>query len=389
MSTPHLEWLVAFSPIAEILDELRAGRMIVLVDDEHRENEGDLVVAAELITPQIVNFMTREARGLLCVAMSPECCERLKLMPQAGLNTSHLGTAYTVTVDAHTRFGTSTGISAADRATTIRMLADAQTRPEDLSRPGHIQPLRAREGGVLVRTGQTEGSVDLCRMAGLQGAAAIIEIMNEDGTMARVPQLLEFCAKHNMKMCTVADVIATRMAREKLVERMSEAPFCNEYGEFRLIAYRSKVDPLPHVALVKGRVGGEPVDDPVLVRVHPQNLLGDVFGDTTQPTARSLHDSMRMIQQAGEGAIIYMRQDSMGTGLLKQLQTLLVGGQPLDERAGAADHHHSEAGMNIGIGSQILRDLGLTKLRVLTNQPHHYHGLEGFGLSIVEYVNLR
>ena len=380
---------MAFAPVSEIVQELRAGRMIVLVDDEHRENEGDLVIPAELVTPQIVNFMVREARGLLCVAMHPDCCDRLKLAPQAGVNTSHLGTAYTVTVDAHTRFGTTTGISAADRATTIRMLADPQTRPEDLARPGHVQPLRAREGGVLVRTGQTEGSVDLCRMAGLQPAAAIIEIMNEDGTMARVPELQAFCQRHNLKMCTVADVIATRLAGEKLVERINEAPFRNEHGEFRLIAYRSKVDPLPHVALVTGRVGAEPIDEPVLVRVHPQNLLGDVFGDTTQPTARSLQESMRLIQQAGEGAIIYMRQDSMGTGLLKQLQTLLVGGQPLDERAGSADHHHSEAGMNIGIGSQILRDLGLRKLRVLTNQPHHYHGLEGFGLSIVDYVNLR
>ena len=373
-----------FAPIDEIFEELRTGRMIVLVDDEQRENEGDLVCAAQFITPQIVNFMVTHARGMLCVPLDGSSCDRLELGPQAPRNTSQLGTAYTISVDAHPRFGTTTGVSAADRATTIKLLADEATRPEDLVRPGHVHPLRARAGGVLVRTGQTEGSVDLCRLAGLRPAAAIIEIMNEDGSMARLPELESFCGRHGLKMCKVADIIACRMAREHLIERIAERPIRTPEGEFRLIAYRSAVDALPQVALTAGRVGRErEVHAPVLVRVQPHDLLGDVFGDADHPSGRSLRQSLRLVSQAGEGAVVYMRQESMGEGLTRELQTSSdVSGS--SQIARSPDRH-----MDVGIGAQILRDLGIRKMRLLTNHPEHqYVALEGFGLSVCEVVLL-
>ncbi len=368
-----------FSPVHEILEELRAGRMIVLVDDEKRENEGDLVCAAERITPEVVNFMVTHARGLLCVAMDGPDCDHLELTPQGSVNTAQLGTAFTISVDAHERFGITTGVSATDRATTIRLLSDPTTQPADLNRPGHVHPLRARAGGVLVRTGQTEGGVDLCRMAGLRPAAAIIEIMNADGSMARRPELEALCSTHHLKMCRVADVIAHRLRSEKLVERIGVAPFASEYGDFRLIAYRSRVDPLPHVALCLGRVGVEPVEEPVLVRVHAHNLLGDVFADRASPSGRILQQAMQQIQAAGEGAVLYLRQPGAGTGLLKELQTMhWSGGPPRSDIA-------ADATTNVGIGSQILLDLGVRRLRLLTNHPLPY-GLDGFGLSVDEFV---
>ncbi|MDX1683346.1 MAG: 3,4-dihydroxy-2-butanone-4-phosphate synthase, partial [Phycisphaeraceae bacterium] len=306
--------------IPDILDDLRAGRMIVLVDDEKRENEGDLVVAAEKIDDQTVNFMLREARGLLCVALTPERCQQLELGPQASVNTAQRSTAFTVSVDGHARHGVTTGVSATDRATTVRLLADPDTTVSDLSRPGHIHPLKSREGGVLVRAGQTEGSVDLCRLAGLQPAAAIIEVMNEDGSMARLEDLQALCDRHDLKMCSVADIIHHRLEREKLIERVDRAPLTTDAGTFDLIAYRSLVDPMPHVALATGRVGqlddtGRPVeiDEPVLVRMHSQNLLGDVFGDRQHPTGRTLHTAMSRIADAGEGAVVYLRHEKMGT----------------------------------------------------------------------------
>jgi 3,4-dihydroxy 2-butanone 4-phosphate synthase/GTP cyclohydrolase II len=385
---------VTFAPIPVILDELRAGRMIVLVDDEKRENEGDLVCAAQFITPQTVNFMTKEARGLLCVAMDAALCDALDLSPQAPHNTATLGTAFTVSVDAHPRFGVTTGVSATDRAITIARLADPAAAPADFARPGHIHPLRARQGGVLVRTGQTEGSVDLCHLAGLRGAAVIIEIMNDDGSMARLPELQTLCQRHGLKMCSVADVIAWRLGREKLVHRIAQTVVETDFGPFNLIVYQSQVDPLPHVALTMGRVGTMAISDPVLVRVHPQNLVGDVFGDAGQPTGRALRESMRLVQQAGEGAILYMRQDPSGGGIMRQLQqTVMAAGQAGGKSGGAgsgagagADHVHTDASLNIGIGSQILRDLGIERLRVLTNNPSPYYGLEGFGLSVEAFV---
>lgn len=384
-------------PIGDILDDLRAGRMIVLVDDEDRENEGDLVVAAQHVTPEAINFMLREGRGMMCVALGGEVCDRLELEPLTRINTSQRGTAYTVTVDAAERFGVSTGVSATDRAATIRRLADPVATPGDFDRPGHIQPLRARDGGVLVRTGQTEGSVDLCRLAGLEPAAVIIEVMNDDGTMARRPQLEAMCRRHGLKMCSVADIVEHRLARQKLVTRLDTVPLRNHVGEFTLIAYRSLVDPFPHVALTVGDVGrldadGAPVaiDEPVLVRMHSQNLLGDVFGDVTQPSGRLLDAAMRRIHAEGRGAVVYLRHEGMGTGLLRRLQSR-HGQEPtgpvhLGEHQptpGTAPPIHKGA---YGIGCQILRDLGIHRLRLITNHPFHPASLSGFGLTIHEFV---
>ncbi|MAE59943.1 MAG: 3,4-dihydroxy-2-butanone-4-phosphate synthase [Planctomycetaceae bacterium] len=359
--------------------------MIVLVDDERRENEGDLVCAAQHITPETVNFMMRFARGVLCVALEGESCDRLDLAPQSAVNTASLGTAFTVTVDAHRRFGTTTGVSAADRAATIRVLADPHAQPNDLMRPGHISPLRARNGGVLIRTGQTEGSVDLCRLAGLQPAAVIIEIMNDDGSMARQPDLDRLCAEHDLKMCSVADVIAHRLARETLIERITETTVQTDCGDFQLIAYGSPVDPMPHVALVRGRVGKQDIPDPVLVRMHSQNLLGDVFGDVTQPSGRILRSAMQQVRDADEGAIVYLRCASAGGSLVQQLNTpLTLPDVCIDEVQ--TNGTPTPIKMAHGIGSQILRDLGVRQLRLLTDHPAEYHALEGFGLTIVEHV---
>jgi 3,4-dihydroxy 2-butanone 4-phosphate synthase/GTP cyclohydrolase II len=371
---------VPFAPVEQILDTLKAGGMIVLVDDEGRENEGDLVCAAEHITPETVNFMIQHARGLLCVAMDGKECDRLDLSPQSPVNTAQLKTAFTVSVDADEKFGVTTGVSASDRATTIRLLANASTRPDDLSRPGHIHPLRARDGGVLVRTGQTEGGVDLCRMAGLRPLAAIIEIMNDDGSMARLPQLEQLCEKHDLLMCSVADIIGHRMQREHLISRIAETDIETSEGPFHLIAYRSVVDPLPHVALCSGRVGRETIEDPVLVRVHSHDLLGDVFGESSG--GDTLRRSMRLIRDAGEGAIIYLRQEGAGRGLLSKLQETRANSDKKPSRR----HLGSDMASNIGIGSQILLDLGVRNLRLLTGHPQPY-GLEGFGLQISEFVD--
>jgi 3,4-dihydroxy 2-butanone 4-phosphate synthase/GTP cyclohydrolase II len=384
--------------VSDVLADLRAGRMVVLVDDAQRENEGDLVCPAGGITADDVNFMLRAARGLLCVALGPERCDRLELGPQAGQHPDAFGTAFTVSVDAHERFGITTGVSAADRAGTIRTLASNDTRPEDLRRPGHVHPLRAREGGTLVRAGQTEGSVDLCRLAGLPPAAAIIEIMNEDGTMARQPQLQALCRAHGLKMCSVADVIEHRMQREQMVERLEEAPFETEAGPFHLIAYRSLVDPLPHVALVHGDLGrrdslGAPVDieEPVLVRMHSQNLLGDVFGDRRQPTHRRLAAAMRAMRAEKRGAIVYLRHEQMGSGLLQRLQTRRAPGPaPATHAApdGDAMAQPPVARGSYGIGAQILRDLGIRRLRLLTDHPFVPTALSGYGLEVEGFVPL-
>lgn len=389
-------------PIPDILEDLKAGRMIVLVDDEQRENEGDIVCAAEHVTPEIINFMLREGRGMLCVPLAGELCDRLDLPPQSAVNTAQRSTAYTLTIDAAARFGISTGVSASDRAVTIRRLADPDAKANDFDRPGHIQPLRARAGGTLVRVGQTEGSVDLCKLAGLRPASVIIEIMNDDGTMARRPDLESFCNKHNLKMCSVADVIHYRLGREKLVHRVAESDIETVEGTFRLIAYESDVDMLPHVALVLGDVGqlaasGEPVEivEPRLVRMHSQNLLGDVFGDMTQPTGDTLRQAMRMIRQAGHGAIVYLRHEKMGSGLLKRLQTLKT--QVDDDASDRPNIGQSQSnpGMkppadkrDYGIGSQILRDLGIRKLRLITNHPFTPTALDGFGLTIEGFESL-
>jgi 3,4-dihydroxy 2-butanone 4-phosphate synthase/GTP cyclohydrolase II len=307
------------SLIPEVLNELRAGRVIVLVDDEARENEGDFVCAAEKVTPQIVNFMTRVGGGYLCLSLACEDCNRLDLVPQAGVNTSLHTTAMTVSVDLHPRHGVSTGISATDRVKTIRHIIDPASRPDDFVRPGHINPLRARDGGVLVRTGQTEGSVDLTRLAGLHPAALIIEVVREDGEMARLPELEAVCARHGLKMASVQQIIMHRLAREQLIERIAPVegtPIETPYGRFNLIAYHSTIDPLPHLALTVGGIGdldesghALQVEEPVLVRMHRRDLLGDIFDEATNPTGQQLRASLRMIQDAGRGTLVYLRPE--------------------------------------------------------------------------------
>ena len=387
--------------ISQILQDLRRGRLIVLVDDEQRENEGDLVCAAEHATAKTINFMLRDGRGMLCVSLAGSICDRLELVPPGPVNTSQRGTAYTVSVDAHLRHGVTTGVSAADRATTIGILIDPNSRSDDLDRPGHVQPLRARDGGVLVRAGQTEGSVDLCRLAGMRHGAVIIEIMNEDGSMARQGDLRKLCAKHDLKMCSVADIIQYRLQREMLVQRMDAAGFRSAYGQFTLVAFRSMVDPLPHVALTYGDVGqldgfGRPIeiDEPVLVRMHSQNLLGDVFGDLDQPSGATLKQAMRMIQAAGRGAIVYLRHEMTGRGLLQRLHTMHppMGGVELDD-VPKLGKHLPDPGIKpppnkgaYGIGCQILRQLGIRRLRLLTNHPFHPTALSGFDLEIAQFV---
>lgn len=395
--------------IPDILADLRAGKMIVLVDDEQRENEGDLVCAAQFVTPQIINFMLQKARGVLCLAMTGHDCDRLELSPQSSINTTQRSTAFTVTIDAHERFGLTTGVSSADRAKTIQVAGDPASKPDDLARPGHINPLRARNGGVLVRAGQTEGSVDLCKLAGLLPSAAIIEVMNDDGSMARLPDLETLCKTHDLKICSVADIIHYRLEREKLVQRIDEAPFQTPQGEFRLIAYDSAVDALPHVALVKGdSLGqrdstGQPieVEEPVLVRMHSQNLLGDVFGDLSQPSGSTLEHAMEMIQREGVGAVVYLRHEKMGSGLLRRLQTLRSPSGSLVEKIEEGDgpfvgQSQTRPGVappsdtgDYGIGSQILRDLGIRQMKLITNHPFHPKALQGFGLEISEFVPVR
>ncbi len=364
--------------------------MVVLADDENRENEGDLICAAQHVTPDIVNFMLKHARGVLCVAMDAADCERLHLHPQALFNTAPLGTAFTVTVDAHPRFGITTGVSAAERAKTIGILIDPASQPADLCRPGHINPLRARPGGVLERAGQTEGSVDLARLAGLKPAAAIIEIMADDGAMARLPQLEEFCQKHNLLLCTIADIIQYRLQQDTLIRRVESAPLHTAFGQFDLRVYETTGDSLIHLALCCGGVGEiDPLTrrahvhhEPVLVRVHSEHLLGDVFQADFTSSGRELHASLRMIQQAGKGALVYLRQESRGLALMKRLHELrlppAVMPAPPTELTPPAEQR------DFGIGAQILRDLGLSKLRILTNRPKKLWGLEGFGLAVVE-----
>jgi 3,4-dihydroxy 2-butanone 4-phosphate synthase/GTP cyclohydrolase II len=385
-----------FCSIPEAIEELKAGRMIVLVDDEDRENEGDLIIAAEKVTPAAVNLMLREARGMLFVAMDSADCERLKLDPQSMLNTAQRGTAYTVSVDAAANFGVTTGVSAFDRATTIRLLADPNSKAENFNRPGHIQPIRARDGGVLVRAGHTEGMTDLCRLASLRPVAAGIEIMRDDGEMARKPELVEFCKKHKIKMCTIAELISYRWKREQFVKRIETVNLPTRWGVFKLIAYQSAVDPQPHLALCKGGVGdlddqGKPIDhdEPVLVRVHSECLTGDVFGSEKCDCGDQLATAMQMIEQAGKGALVYLRQEGRGIGLANKLHAYALQEKGLDtveanQRLGLPVDKR-----DYGIGSQILRDLGLRKIRILTNNPKKIYGIEGFGLSVVEEVPIR
>ena len=366
-----------FATIPEAIEEFRAGRMVVIVDDEDRENEGDLTVAADLVTPEIINFMAVHGRGLICLALSPERCDALQLPLMSSNNTSQFGTAFCEAIDA--RVGVTTGISAADRARTIKVAMDPGSRPQDLARPGHMFPLRAREGGVLLRAGQTEAAVDLARLAGLGPGGVICEIMNADGTMSRVPELMEFCTLHGLKMISVADLIRYRMHTERIVQRLGEGRLTTAAGEFRTIGYSTSVDTERHMALVLGDVERE---EDVLVRVHSHCLYGDVFGAVTCECRRTMELSLQRIAEAGRGVLVYLHQTGMGIG---------ISGGKLLPHSREFMHYSTAEGQRqlqheVGIGAQILADLGLHRIRLLTNHPRKIVALEGFGIEIVEQV---
>jgi len=391
-----------FASVEEAVAEIRAGRMVVVVDDEDRENEGDLTLAAEFVTPEAINFMARFGRGLICLALTEERADYLRLAPMTSENTSRFGTAFTESIEA--REGVTTGISAADRAHTIRVVIDSRSTANDLARPGHVFPLRARKGGVLVRAGQTEASVDLARMAGLVSAGVICEVMNEDGTMARVPDLISFCSEHGLKMLTVASLIRYRLQHERYIQRVAEAMLPTRYGEFRMIAYESEMDGMEsHVALVYGsHIGGETGSEPVLVRVHTHCLAGDVFGATLCDCHELLDNSLRMIAEAGQGALIYLHNagrgfgiDRSGTASSGEMAPSRLVLHRDTQRVPRSDELSQERMQRarrtlrqIGLGSQILSDLGIQRIRLLTNTPTHIPALQGFGIEIVEQVRI-
>ncbi len=368
----------AFSDVPTAIEEIRAGRMIVVVDDEDRENEGDLTMAAEKVTPEAINFMAKYGRGLICLPMTAERLDYLRIGPMTRENTSPYGTAFYESVEA--REGVTTGISAHDRARTIQVAMDPSSRASDLVRPGHVFPLCARKGGVLVRAGQTEASVDLARMAGLIPAGIICEIMNEDGSMARVPDLVEFCKQHGLKMVTVAELIRYRMENERYVSRAGEAILPTRHGEFRMIAFESELDGESHVALVKGDV--ERATAPVLVRMHSHCLAGDVFGGSLCDCQLVLDRSLEMIAREGTGALIYLHQTSKGFSVSEEKR--LIFHREVRETPTAA--HQRKTQREIGVGAQILSDLNLRSIRLLTNHPKRVAALEGFGITIVEQV---
>ena len=384
---------MSFAPIPDILEQLRQGRPIVLVDDPDRENEGDLCFAAEFASPELVNMMARDARGLICLALESEICDQLALSAQAPENGTRYGTAFTVSIEA--REGVTTGISAADRAHTIQTAVAPDAKPYDLVRPGHVFPLRAREGGVLVRTGQTEGIVDLCRLAGLRPAGVICEIMNDDGTMARVPDLEAFCARHGVLMCSIADLVEYRRRRERIVERVAHARMPTRFGYFDSFTYTSKVDGRTHMALALGierpaEVGGRfpPIEEPVLVRVHSQCLTGDVFGSLRCDCGEQLERALQAIQQAGRGILLYISQEGRGIGLAHKMRAYALQDQGMDTVEANVHLGFKPDQREFGTGAQILHDLGARQLRLLTNNPKKLTALQGYGLEVVEQVPL-
>ncbi|HVO60050.1 MAG TPA: 3,4-dihydroxy-2-butanone-4-phosphate synthase [Terriglobales bacterium] len=371
-----------FTDVPAAIDEIRAGRMIVVVDDEDRENEGDLTLAAEKVTPEVINFMAKYGRGLVCLAMTEERLEHLRIGPMTAENTSQYGTAFCEAIDA--REGVTTGISAYDRARTIQVAIDPASRPSDLARPGHVFPLRARKGGVLVRAGQTEAAVDLARLAGLIPAGIICEIMKDDGSMARIPDLIEFCRVHNLKMLTVAELIRYRMAHERYVHRVGEALVDTRYGEFRLIAYESEIGGgESHIALIRGDIDSD--SSPVVVRMHAHCLLGDVFGATGCDCRETIEGSMQAIAQEGRGALIYLHQTSKGFSLERIGERTMLAFHR-ERRLPSLPESERKIQRNIGIGAQILSDLNLRRIRLLTNHPRRVAALEGFDIEIVEQI---
>ncbi len=370
-----------FNTIEEALDDFKQGRMIIVVDDEDRENEGDLLMAAEKVTPEAINFMATYGRGLVCTPMTAERCDELDLPAMVTNNTDSHETAFTVSVDAKGK--TTTGISAHERAITIKTLLDPGTKPEDLSRPGHVFPLRAKNGGVLRRAGHTEAAVDLARMAGMYPAGVICEIMKDDGTMARVPELMEFATRHGLKIITIADLINYRRRTEKLVERVGEAKLPTRYGEFTVVAFNSVLDGKEHLALVKGDVTTE---ESVLVRVHSECLTGDVFGSARCDCGDQLGQAMRMIEQEGRGILLYMRQEGRGIGLANKIKAYHLQDMGKDTVEANELLGFPADLRDYGIGAQILAGLGVKKIRLLTNNPRKIAGIEGYGLEVVERV---
>jgi 3,4-dihydroxy 2-butanone 4-phosphate synthase/GTP cyclohydrolase II len=382
-----------FATPEEAASLLSQGRMIILVDDEDRENEGDLVLSAKHVTPQAINFMLLEGRGTLCMPMTRDRCERLNLPLQAADNTSRYGTAFTVTVDAHPRFGVTTGVSTHDRCKTVEVAAAPDASPGDLSRPGHINPLMARDGGVLVRAGQTEGSIDLMKLAGLEPVAVIIEIMNPDGTMARLPDLQKFSARHDIPICTVASIVEYRQRKERFVRRGESVRLPTDFGDFTLIEYRTAIDPEPHLALCCGGIGvqdehGQPVihDEPILIRVESECMTGHVFHSSRCDCGSQLHSAMSLIQREGKGVIIYLRQEGRGIGLHNKLKAYRLQDEGLDTVEANLKLDLPVDRRDYGVGAQICHDLGIRNLRILTNNPKKSNRLEVYGLSIVEQL---